>query len=157
LELGIEAQKLVLGVPWYGYRYPCVSGTLADARYCPLEYRPFRGVPCSDAIGVQVPFGNIVKERMIEPQWDSTMLAPFFNTMENTTKDNSLVQQYWYDDSQSLKLKYAWARSNELRGLGPYTFDDLNGAPAQEIQSMWSAFDTFLFDTASPLLDLSTT
>jgi di-N-acetylchitobiase len=152
LTLGIEAQKLVLGVPWYGYRYPCMSGTLADARYCPLEYRPFRGVPCSDAICVQVPFGDIAKNRMTPPQWDSTMLAPFFNHVENETNHNFLVQQYWYDDAQSLKLKYAWARSNELRGLGPYTFDDLNGAPAQETQSMWSAFDTFLFDTASPLL-----
>ena len=23
LQLGVPAEKLVLGVPWYGYRYPC--------------------------------------------------------------------------------------------------------------------------------------
>ena len=23
LQLGVPAHKLILGVPWYGYRYPC--------------------------------------------------------------------------------------------------------------------------------------
>ena len=25
LDLGIEPDKLVLGVPWYGYDYPCLK------------------------------------------------------------------------------------------------------------------------------------
>lgn len=36
---GIAPDKLVLGVPWYGYKYACAdsNGSLADARFCSLS------------------------------------------------------------------------------------------------------------------------
>jgi di-N-acetylchitobiase len=30
LNLGIDPKKLVLGLPWYGYSYPCTNGNAVD-------------------------------------------------------------------------------------------------------------------------------
>ena len=47
--LGLNTTQLILGVPWYGYNYPCLS--LSDDHVCSIEKVPFRGVDCSDAAG----------------------------------------------------------------------------------------------------------
>ena len=47
--LGLNTTQLILGVPWYGYHYPCLS--LSDDHVCSIEKVPFRGVDCSDAAG----------------------------------------------------------------------------------------------------------
>ena len=47
--LGLNTTQLILGVPWYGYKYPCLS--LSDDHVCSIEKVPFRGVDCSDAAG----------------------------------------------------------------------------------------------------------
>jgi spore germination protein YaaH len=74
---------------------------------------------------------------------DDNMDAPFFNTVEN--KDNKFVVfQYWYDDVISLKHKYAWAREQNLRGVGPYTFSDVDSSGIDA--DIWSAFDVFFQD-----------
>jgi len=50
-KLGISQDKLVLGLPWYGYDYSCINPT--NETVCPIQHIPFRGVNCSDAAGVQ--------------------------------------------------------------------------------------------------------
>ncbi len=55
LQLGISARKLVLGLPWYGYHYPCTRAIGAD-NVCPIASVPFRGVNCSDAAGQQMDY-----------------------------------------------------------------------------------------------------
>lgn len=61
--------------------------------------------------------------------------------------------QVWYDDPESLSWKYKLAREFGLRGVGPYTFDDLDytgletgrgPAAVAEARAMWDAFDAFL-------------
>lgn len=32
LDIGVPPNKLVLGVPWYGYRYTCLSGSINKIR-----------------------------------------------------------------------------------------------------------------------------
>ena len=149
-DLGIDASELILGVPWYGYRYPCLPGTLPDAVYCPIPMVPFRGVNCSDAAGIEVAYSGIrqVLDEMSDDgtavaitgglRRDANMDAPFFNIAVNQTQ----VYQYWFDDTTSLSNKFRWAREHGLRGVGPYTFSylDPHGADAD----IWSTFDVFL-------------
>ena len=45
--------KLILGVPWYGYRYACASFYPGNGT-CAIKHVPFRGANCSDAAGQQV-------------------------------------------------------------------------------------------------------
>lgn len=51
--------QLILGLPWYGYDYPCVPDSTGqrmspEGDACHLSAVPFRGAPCSDAAGRQV-------------------------------------------------------------------------------------------------------
>ena len=71
---------------------------------------------------------------------DENMDAPFFNTFAA----DGAVTQYWFDDAASLSHKFQWARDNNLRGVGPYTFTylDPNGRDAD----IWSTFDIFMHE-----------
>lgn len=60
LDVGVSPSQLILGVPWYGYDYPCLPGTAVDARFCPIREVPFRGVNCSDAAGSEIGFSSIM-------------------------------------------------------------------------------------------------
>ena len=46
IQLGIHPWKLVLGQPWYGYDYPCIS--LDNDGTCHIHKDPFCGVNCSE-------------------------------------------------------------------------------------------------------------
>lgn len=158
LDLGIDPGQLVLGVPWYGYVYPCLPGTAPNAIYCPIAERPFRGVNCSDAVGSEVPYTNILKALASSNatvtgglRRDPNMDAPFFNTLleggDGDKNGTNTVYQYWYDDATSLQHKFQWARENGLRGVGPYTFSflDHGGGDAD----IWSTFDVFMTNDPS--------
>ena len=73
--MGVESSKLVLGTPWYGYRYPC-QGNLSimtlDKRLlysmlemvdgvCFIEEVPFRGCNCTDAAGREFAYKDVIK------------------------------------------------------------------------------------------------
>jgi di-N-acetylchitobiase len=165
----VPASKLVLGVPWYGYRYPCIAGTAPDAVYCPIKEIPFRGVNCSDAAGSehdylairQLVLSGINVTRPVS--YDSNTGSPFFNTVESGT-----VVQYWYDDPASLRPKYGWAKEKGLRGVGPYAFGMVDPAhhhaeeaavspvhtslavhhAGEEARDMWTAMDAFVNENA---------
>ncbi|KAL7578623.1 hypothetical protein ACA910_009769 [Epithemia clementina (nom. ined.)] len=154
LTLGIAPSKLILGVPWYGYQYTCLPGTTRFTdRYCPIARVPFRGVSCSDAAGRQVPFLSL--QALLHSnqtvttalQRDSVEESPYFNQLE---EERNVLYQYWFDDAQSLRFKFVWAKQVGLAGVGPYAFNyvdrhlDPRGlVPTQAIVNLWSAFDEF--------------
>ena len=150
-DLGVDQSKLVLGVPWYGYRYPCLNGTAPDAVYCPIAEIPFRGVNCSDAAGQEFMYSDI--QRVLKSsdsaitgglRRDSNTGSLFFNAISKNKDGDENVYQYWFDDPVSLAAKYKWAREHNLRGVGPYVFQNLDpiGAPDDAL-AMWSMFDVF--------------
>ena len=155
LELGIESQKLILGVPWYGYRYPCLP-TMTDvhSQFCPIPQVAFRGVNCSDAVGSEIQYGRILQRYATTAascrshmKRDEFMDAVYFNSQEEADHGNETrIYQYWFDDATALTHKFAWAKSMQLGGIGPYTFDDLDPDNfPNESRAMWSAFDAFFF------------
>ena len=177
LELGIASHKLILGVPWYGYRYPCLSGSTSSkimtlqSTYCPIPQVAFRGANCSDAAGSEVAYGEILQRyasrnnsrtttTAVSPmQRDDYVDAVYFNAVEernnntsnNTNNNDTGVYQYWLDDAASLTHKFAWAKSLRLGGIGPYAFDDLDPVNfPHESRAMWSAFDVFFGGTDDP-------
>jgi di-N-acetylchitobiase len=154
LNLGIDPKKLVLGVPWYGYRYPCLEETAANARYCPIRQVPFRGVNCSDAAGTEVAYKEIIQvyKNMTEEEVcatgglrrDDYMDAAFFNILLSQDTNQTSVVQFWYDDEKAVADKFAWAKSMGLGGVGPYAYDDLDPVQVpKESEAMWSTFDAF--------------
>ncbi|XP_071957112.1 di-N-acetylchitobiase-like [Antedon mediterranea] len=147
IKLGISPYKLVLGVPWYGYDYPCV--TLTEEDVCSIKKIPFRGVPCSDAAGKQVEYRYIQKilstSSTTGRQWNSTYAAPYF---QYKSAETGAMHQMWYDDPESLKYRYDYAKIGNLRGVGAWHGDTLDydgdAKGKQQAKDMWQAMASFL-------------
>lgn len=141
MKLGINAKKLVLGLPWYGYNYPCIG---YEKNVCTIKKVPFRGVDCSDAAGRQYCFSSIMSNYLPQAiggrQFDKESLSPFFNYKDS----DGMMHQVWYDDADSLVKKYTHGiKVLGLRGLGFWNIDCLNytNTPEakKETKQMWDA------------------
>jgi len=141
-DLGIPLNKLVLGVPWYGYQYDCLPGTSPSSLWCPIRSVPFRGFNCSDAAGTELTYAQILNLSRStgagEVGWDDNMKAPFFNFASG---DGS-VRQYWFDDARSLTIKSQVAKTKGLLGVGPFCFSYVDDIPVADAVAMWSSLDS---------------
>lgn len=143
-ELRIPRRKLVLGVPWYGYRYPCIS---LSGRICKLKKVPFRGANCSDAAGKEFDISVIVDEMLPKSKtgkmWDDDSKTPYFTYQEH----NGSVFQVWFDDQKSLEKKYNLARQLHLRGVGMWNVDCVRYDDSEHStklrEMMWDILPTY--------------
>eukprot|EP01099_Mayorella_cantabrigiensis_P003443 TRINITY_DN2640_c0_g1_i3.p1 TRINITY_DN2640_c0_g1~~TRINITY_DN2640_c0_g1_i3.p1 ORF type:complete len:292 (+),score=42.46 TRINITY_DN2640_c0_g1_i3:355-1230(+) len=146
-KLGISPDQLVIGIPWYGYDYTCIS---YENDTCYIEHVPFRGAPCSDAAGVQHDY-RIIKQLLYHNsttgrQWDEKSQSPWFNYVDQAGK----LHQVWYDDPASLAIKFAFGQSMSLRGAGMWNADSLSynttdPQSIEETQVMWDIMRTYLY------------
>ena len=91
-------EKLILGVPYYGYNWPTSSGEKGDKTTNSGTATYF-----SEAETKSVSYGKI---------WDSSSETPWFKYQ------NPNWNQTWYDDSLSISKKYDLALSKNLGGIG---------------------------------------
>lgn len=140
LDMKIDPKKLVMGVPWYGYDYPCVNFT--EEGVCTIAKVPFRGAPCSDAAGRQIPYSKIMKQvndSMSGRLWDSRGAAPYYNYKD----EKGQIHQVWYDDPESIYMKSQMVKPMGLRGIGMWNGNllDYSLDPVALVQSgsMWHA------------------
>ncbi|XP_053712764.1 di-N-acetylchitobiase [Synchiropus splendidus] len=140
LNLSVDRNKLLVGVPWYGYDYPCINFSLEGV--CTIPKVPFRGAPCSDAAGKQKPYSWIVKQinsSISGRLWDDNQKAPYFNYKDPTGQ----IHQVWYDDPESLCLKANLVKLKGLRGIGMWNGNilDYSDDPVarQQTAMMWKA------------------
>lgn len=146
LDIGVPADQLVLGVPWYGYNYQCLA--LSTTNECTIIKVPFRGVNCSDAAGKQINYSEIiklVKNSTTGRIWDRTTLSPYFIYKDPSSGN---LHQVWYDDPQSLALKYEKAVDLNIRGVGMWNaecVDYLSTSPDEiiAVKEMWDAFPIY--------------
>lgn len=135
LELGIPSSKLILGVPWYAYDYTCLS---LQGDSCFIEKVHFKNVSCSDAVGRQIAYSEIVNDflpRAISGvKWDVEALSPYFNYQDVGT---NTTHQVWFDDPFSIQYKFKMATAMQLRGVGMWTANFLDYGNATMVQSMW--------------------
>lgn len=140
LALGIKPEKLVLGLPWYGYDYPCLE---LNGNVCSIKRVPFRGVNCSDAAGRQIEFAEIedlvISRASSAPQEDEDSVSFFFNYEDSVGGKH----QVWYDNAYSLKQKYDFAADENLNGIAIWNSDLLDysdiARAKQETKEMWDA------------------
>lgn len=147
-DIGIPPAKLVLGLPWYGYDYPCTNDMESpQSKYCPIKEVPFRGVNCSDAAGKERNFDDITEQlernqTITGRMWDPILQNAYFNYKAA----DGAIHQVWYDDAESLHTKYSMARAAGLRGVGPYTYDSISYdtlAQQEQSKTMWEALHAF--------------
>uniref|UniRef100_A0A3Q3WAZ3 Di-N-acetylchitobiase n=1 Tax=Mola mola TaxID=94237 RepID=A0A3Q3WAZ3_MOLML len=140
LNLKIDPKKLIMGLPWYGYDYPCLS--ISQEGICTIDKVPFRGAPCSDAAGKQKTYKWIMKQVNVSLSgrlWDKNQQAPYFNY----EAANGQIHQVWYDDPQSICPKAKYVKAAGLRGIGMWNGNclDYSDEPVarQQAAMMWNA------------------
>jgi putative cell wall-binding protein len=100
-KLGVPHDRLLLGLPYYGMRWPTVAGTLHSLRSSSgggVAWFPRSGLPA----GAKV-------------QRDPVEQAAWFALQDPTTK---AWTETYYDDGTSLRAKYGLAVSRNLAGVG---------------------------------------
>ncbi|XP_065175391.1 di-N-acetylchitobiase-like [Sycon ciliatum] len=161
LKLGISANKLVLGQPWYGYDYECIEPKNATAGgsaldvppasgVCHIRAVPYQGAYCSDAAGRQREFWwvtRMLRGNASNPgrHWDVASLSPYFDFVDQATGQR---HQVWYDDPISLAIKYELVQKMRLRGLAFWGTDFLDYTGTEEARAeavvMWDTVNVRL-------------
>uniref|UniRef100_A0A2K5CQH7 Di-N-acetylchitobiase n=1 Tax=Aotus nancymaae TaxID=37293 RepID=A0A2K5CQH7_AOTNA len=146
IKMGMNPKKLVMGVPWYGYDYTCLN--LSEDHVCTIAKVPFRGAPCSDAAGRQVPCKLIMKQinsSISGNQWDQDQQAPYYNYKDPAGH----FHQVWYDNPQSISLKATYIQNYGLQGIGMWNANCLDysgdAVAKQQAEEMWEVLKPKLF------------
>jgi hypothetical protein len=121
-----------------GYIYKCINDTAPDAAYCPIERVTWRGVNCSDAVGSEHNYFELVellRHNATRPRvYNDTLQAPFFNFVDS----EGVTSQVWYDDPLSLSAKYSIAKASGWLGVGMWCVAR-GGVEARASASQWRA------------------
>ena len=136
------ASKIILGVPWYGYRFTTNS---------PVQYAATSGATAenySDA------FQDLACAHPAT-RWDSTAQSYWAVWYSPASGDvcghnaGSWLELY-FDDTQSLGVKYDLVNSSGIRGMGIWALGYDGGAP-----ELWSELSTYFSCPASITLAAS--
>lgn len=105
----ISSSKLILGVPYYGYNFLTENLTPGSKR-----------VPGSDAAGFSIPqYYAVIKDSKDIPQtkikFDEVAKSPYITYVSPITGSNRVL---YFENAESLKLKYEFAKAQELQGVG---------------------------------------
>lgn len=98
----IPADKILLGLPAYGYDYDTTAGAGNAVAW--------KDIPA------------LLKSTGATPQWDSTSNSPYFDYADSSGD----THEVWYEDPRSIQLKTSYAVSLNLRGVSMWAlgFED---------------------------------
>ena len=93
-----QADKLILGIPYYGYEWPATSSVPGAATTGTGDSKTY-----SEMEPLAFSYGK---------QWHESSQTPWYYYQDSNWN------QGWYDDSLSLSLKYDFALYHDLKGIG---------------------------------------
>ncbi|XP_048457515.1 di-N-acetylchitobiase-like [Rhincodon typus] len=139
IKLGVDSKKLVLGLPWFGYDYPCEH--FYEPGRCKLPKFTFKSAPCSSQIAKRIAYKETMQmlPRSITGRyWDDNYKSPYF-----VYTDKGVYHEVWYDDPESLSLKSSIVKKLKLGGIGAWFGNNLNYSEnptaAMQTEDMWNA------------------
>lgn len=133
------AGKIVLGVPYYGYKW----STTGNQPYAPVT----GGATARTYAGV---LEDLACANGLTRSWDATAQSPWASWLSPASGDpceanfNSWRELY-YDDARSLGLKYDLVNSMGLRGAGMWALGYDGASP-----DLWAALQTAFLPTPPP-------
>jgi di-N-acetylchitobiase len=164
-SLLIPNKKILIGVPWYGYIYQCLSFNPTH-KACVIPAVPFRGAPCSDAAGREIDYPVILsalEKANVEGSLESMSLSMVAFVTKNITRTKkfsldsiieghdvvtSVTTAYYYDSPLTIEMKLGriWLMADsQLGGVGMWNADvpDYKNNPLQG-QQFWAAMTKHL-------------
>lgn len=99
-KTGNDRDKIILGLPYYGYEWPTTSGSAGASTTGSGDAKFY-----SEAIALAESYGLL---------WDDESQTPWYHYQDGSNQ----WHQGWYDDSLSLSLKYELAIDEDLLGIG---------------------------------------
>eukprot|EP01126_Amoeba_proteus_P038673 TRINITY_DN4043_c0_g1_i10.p1 TRINITY_DN4043_c0_g1~~TRINITY_DN4043_c0_g1_i10.p1 ORF type:complete len:356 (-),score=50.55 TRINITY_DN4043_c0_g1_i10:1611-2678(-) len=139
MSLGISEDKLVMGLPWYGHDFKCVSPV--NITVCPLAFGPWRGVKCTDAGSPEIVYSEIISKYVpiSRVMWDQVSASPWLNYNDST----GIEHQLWFDTPKSLSIKSLAAKQMKLRGVSVFRVDYVDYNDPQQVAEMWGSLNIF--------------
>jgi hypothetical protein len=137
-KFGVPVERLGIVFPWYGCSFKCSGGgggASADEGSGPYHGCP--STPKFDRFPVYASMGAFRKNATSGVYMNASVATKYFNYRG----DDGGLSQVWYDDPETLTIKYAAAKAAGVRGLGMWTADsagDSGGLP----EAMWAAVPT---------------
>lgn len=140
LQLGIEPSKLVMTVSYLGIEWQVkdFSGTLKSGWKKEIKYAE---------IIKKYPLGT-VGDITVTEGFDPDQSTPFLNITDPKSEN---LKQIWYEDAQSLYLKYIWALEQGLGGVALKNpgYDDGHPGLWNALGASLIQIDTFRMDSVS--------
>lgn len=121
-------EKLILGVPWYGYDYPVETAGIKVPRHSGYYARAYNryGYPYSYFVYPQAhaaTYGDTKRDvSPTETGWDDFGKVGWISYID----DSGMTRQIFLEDAKSLGLKYDFAKTQDLGGVGVWAlgFDE---------------------------------
>jgi len=116
----VPPQQLILGVPYYG-NYWRTNSNDAYANVTPYDSTKAKNNWMKPALRYKEIISQYASNPSNENKWDSVSQTPWLRWGQDT-----LWNQIWYDDGNSLALKYDLSFSKNLKGIGIWAlgYDD---------------------------------
>ncbi len=113
---GLDRDRMVMSVPFFGYEWEVTGGELGSATTGLGTTLPYALAADSSAVSA------LGRTREHEARRDAASGSLWYSF-----RDGSQWRQGWFDDAESLSARYAWVREAGLRGVA--IFPIAYGAP----------------------------
>jgi len=115
--------KVILGVPYYGYKYSTATNQPYSAAPGGASAEPYSLVA-----------GDLACAQQLTQSWDSTAQSPWASWWSPAVNDpcggnHNSWRELYYDSADSLGLKYDLANANYLQGVGMWALGYDGNAP----------------------------
>jgi len=125
----VAADKLVLGLPWYGQRYTQTLGVLTNRGQADLK----------DIWPIL--YGDKQDRKKSHTLYDNDKDYAWKLMCNGACLDSGAGGVIWYDDEKTLAVKYQLAHDKKLQGIGMWEADklDYSGSFDKYVKKMWGA------------------
>lgn len=109
----VPKEKLVMGVPYYGWDWPVENGQQVQSKTLPQNDQ--NGYPAVISYGRMRQFNLLKPENC---QWEELAQETW---CWYTDPDTKVDHQVWFEDNRSIEIKYDFAKTNNLAGVAIWT------------------------------------
>ncbi len=135
----VPASKIILGVPYYGYKWSTTSNQPQAATIGSGSADTYSGA-----------LGDFACAQQLAQHWDATFASPWASWYSPATNDpcggnHGSWRELYYENSQSLGAKYDLVNGHHLRGIGIWALGYDTGH-----QELWNEIATKFTVTHAP-------